>query len=315
MAGPPATVTVRVPATTANLGPGFDCLGLTLDLWNSVTFTLSDEGGVRVAAVGEGAERLPDDEDNLVARAALRLYEAHDAPAPAGLRIACRVGIPLASGLGSSSSAVIAGLLGANELLGRPAGDDEILSLAAELEGHPDNIAAALRGGLVVVVRGEDALLTERFDVPDLDVALAVPAMEYSTTASRAELPTYVALSDAVFNMGRTALVVEALRRSDLELLGKAMDDRLHQAQRLERVPGGAAAMRAARAAGAAAVAVSGSGPSLIAFTHTLESAKEVASAMVRPLHAAGLRSRALALRATSAGAAVQAAPADVAPA
>ena len=165
------------------------------------------------------------------------------------------------------------------------------------------------------MVKGEDALLTERFDVPDLDVALAVPAMEYSTTASRAELPTYVALSDAVFNMGRTALVVEALRRSDLDLLGKAMDDRLHQAQRLERVPGGAAAMRAAKAAGAAAVAVSGSGPSLIAFTRTLESAQEVASAMVRPLHAAGLRSRALALRATSAGAAVEAVPADVAPA
>ena len=185
---------------------------------------------------------------------------------PVGLRVDCEVAVPLSSGLGSSASAIVSGLLGANELLGQPASAATILALATEVEGHPDNVAAALDGGLVVVVNGEQGLLTERIEVRPVEVALAVSQIEYSTSAARAELPTYVALADAVYNMGRAALVVEALRRGDLELLGKAMDDRLHQAQRLEHMPGGMDAMAAARAAGAAAVAVSGSGPSLIAF-------------------------------------------------
>ena len=220
---------------------------------------------MRVA--GEGSDVLSRDADNLVARAFGVSATRPAAPMPAGLRVDCEVAVPLSSGLGSSASAIVSGLLGANELLGRPlVRAPSILALATEVEGHPDNVAAALDGGLVIVVNGEEGLLTERIEVRPIEVALAVSQIEYSTKAARAELPTYVALADAVYNMGRAALVVEALRRGDLELLGKAMDDRLHQAQRLEHMPGGPAAMAAARKAGAAAVAVSGSGPSLIAF-------------------------------------------------
>jgi len=298
------TIVVRVPATTANLGPGFDCLGLTLDLWNEAVFTVAGEDVV-VTVSGEGADRLPHDADNLVVRAHTRLCAQAGATAPAGLRVDCRVGVPLASGLGSSASAVVAGLLAANALLGEAVDAATVLRLATELEGHPDNVAAALRGGLVVVVRSGDELLTERVETPPVDVALAVPALEYSTAATRAELPTYVALEDAVYNMGRATLVVEALRRGDLELLGKAMEDRLHQARRLERVPGGREAMGAAREAGAAAVAVSGSGPSLIAFVAEAARSGAVAEAMVGALGRAGVASRPLTLRTTASAATV----------
>ena len=297
-------VTVVVPATTANLGPGFDCLGLTLDLWNDFTFAPAD--GLEVGIEGEGADRLPRDADNLVVRAFRRLCDEVGASPSGGLRLDCVVRVPIASGLGSSASAVVAGLLAANELLGGPLDSDGLLALATDVEGHPDNVAAALGGGLVVVVNGEEGLLTERIDVQPIDVALVVPEVDYTTTASRAELPTYVALADAVYNMGRATLVVEALRRGDLELLGKAMDDRLHQALRLERIPGGPAAMAAARDAGAAAVAVSGSGPSLIAFPAPGADVDDVAAAMAASLTAAGVHARPVALATTARGAQVR---------
>jgi homoserine kinase len=294
----PSAVRVVAPATTANLGPGFDCLGLTLDLWNVATFTLGGEG-IEVRIAGEGSDVLPRDAGNLMVRAFRRLLDEVGAPMPAGLRIDCEVAVPLASGLGSSASATAAGLLAANEFLGRPVDAGTILALATEVEGHPDNVAAALDGGLVVVVNGEDGLLTERIEVRPIEVALAVSQLDYTTTASRAELPTYVALADAVYNMGRAALVVEALRRGDLELLGKAMDDRLHQALRLEHMPGGMAAMAAAREAGAAAVAVSGSGPSLIAFPAPGAAVHDVAAAMVDALARVGVSARPFTLATT----------------
>ena len=299
---PSRSARVVAPATTANLGPGFDCLGLTLDLWNVATFSLAGET-IDVRVSGEGGDVLPRDADNLVVRSFRRLCDEVGALMPAGLRVDCEVAVPLSSGLGSSASAIVSGLLGANELLGRPLSAAEILALATDVEGHPDNVAAALDGGLVIVVNGEEGLLTERIEVRPIEVALAVSQIEYSTKAARAELPTYVALADAVYNMGRAALVVEALRRGDLELLGKAMDDRLHQAQRLEHMPGGPAAMAAARKAGAAAVAVSGSGPSLIAFPAPGAAVDDVAAAMVDALAREGVRSRPFTLATTDRGA------------
>ena len=301
----PGAVRVVAPATTANLGPGFDCLGLTLDLWNVATFTLGG-AGIEVRIAGEGSDVLPRDAGNLMVRAFRRLVDEVGAPMPEGLRIDCEVAVPLASGLGSSASATAAGLLAANEFLGRPVGKGTILALATEVEGHPDNVAAALDGGLVVVVNGEEGLLTERIEVRPIEVALAVSQLDYTTTASRAELPTYVALADAVYNMGRAALVVEALRRGDLELLGKAMDDRLHQALRLEHMPGGMAAMAAAREAGAAAVAVSGSGPSLIAFPAPGAAVHDVAAAMVDALARVGVSARPFTLATTDRAAEVR---------
>ena len=132
----------------------------------------------------------------------------------------------------------MAGLLGANTLVGRPFDRDHILELAADMEGHPDNVAAALLGGLTIVVQKDDRLLTKKILVPEVHVALAVPDLPFSTNAARAELPTEVSMVDAVFNLQRTPLVVEALRTGDYELLSQVMDDRLHQASRLKRIPG-----------------------------------------------------------------------------
>jgi len=298
------TCVVRVPATTANLGPGFDCLGLALDLWNEARFAL-DGDGIVVNVKGEGAETLPDDATNLVAQAALRVYDEAGVAAPAGLVIDCDVRVPLASGLGSSSSAVVAGLLGGNELLGHPFKREALLELAADIEGHPDNVAAALLGGLTIVVRKDERLLTKKILVPEVHVALAVPDLPFSTSIARAGLPTEVSMTDAVFNLGRTPLVVEALRTGDFELLGQVIDDRLHQANRLELIPGGRAAWVAAQHAGAAAVAVSGSGPSLVAFVSLATDADIVAKAMADAFAAEGVSARPLGLSASAAGATV----------
>jgi homoserine kinase len=301
---PGASCRVRVPATTANLGPGFDCLGLALDLWNDVRFSLEGEG-IEVEVRGLGAGTLPRDGSNLVARAFLRLCEEAGEPAPSGLRIECDIRVPTSSGLGSSSTAIAAGLLGANALLGRPFDRDHVLGLAAVMEGHPDNVAAALLGGLTIVVQKKDRLLTKKILVPEVHVALAVPDLPFSTDAARAELPTEVTMADAVFNLQRTPLVVEALRTADLELLSQVMDDRLHQASRLKRIPGGRAAWLAAQNAGASAVAVSGSGPSLIAFVGLATDATRVARAMAEAFAAEGVTAAPLGLSATSVGATV----------
>ena len=301
---PGASCRVRVPATTANLGPGFDCLGLALNLWNESLFELAGYGVV-VAVEGEGAAGLPRDESNLVAQAFLRLCEEAGVAAPAGLRIHCHNRVPMSSGLGSSSAAIVAGLLGANTLMGRPFDRGRLLELAAEVEGHADNVVAALLGGLTIVVQKDDRLLTKKILVPEVHVALAVPDVAVSTRSARAGLPTQVTMKDAVFNLQRTPLVVEALRTGDYELLSQVMDDRLHQAARLKMIPGGKAAWHAALSAGAAAVAVSGSGPSLIAFVSLATDATRIARAMTEAFAGEGVAAIPLGLSASAAGATV----------
>jgi homoserine kinase len=300
----PASCRVRVPATTANLGPGFDCLGLALDLWNEVSFSLEGDGVVCTAA-GAGAAGLPADETNLIASSFLRLCEEAGRAAPAGLRIHSELSVPPSSGLGSSAAAVVAGLLGANTLLGRPWDRPHLLELAADIEGHPDNVAATVLGGLTIVVRRGDRLLTKKILVPEVHVALVVPELPFSTKAARAGLPSQVPMQDAVFNLGRTPLVVEALRTGDYELLHDVMEDRLHQAARIKLIPGGPIAWVAAQRAGAAAVAISGSGPSLVAFVSLSTDAVRVARAMSEAFAGEGVTARPLGLRASAAGATV----------
>ena len=299
-----STIIVKVPATSANLGPGFDALGLALDLWNEAEFTPSQGSseGWTVEVSGEGAGLLPVDATNLVAEAARRLFERAGRAAPAGLRIRCTNRIPLGSGLGSSAAAVLAGLVGANALLGEPLDKLALLRLAAEIEGHPDNAAAALLGGLTVVISDAGDLVARKIELPPLTAVVVVPEFSLSTHAARAALPGAVPLGDAAFNLGRTALVVEALRTGDLELLERAMHDRLHQPYRLKLVPGAEAALAAARGTGAAA-ALSGAGPGVVAFSKgPLEL---VSQAMRAAFHAAGLPSRAFILPVTSLGAQV----------
>jgi homoserine kinase len=218
------------------------------------------------------------------------VYQRLGVPVPQGLHITCRNSIPLGSGLGSSASAALIGLLGANGLLGNPISRPEILRMASEIEGHPDNAAAALLGGLVVVISQEGEPITRRFDLSMLQAALVTPRFDLPTHAARAALPQKVSMQDAVFNLGRTALVVEALRSGDLDLLGQVMQDRLHQPYRLPLIPGAAEALQAARTAGAKAAAISGAGPSLIAFGG--QDLEAVAQAMQAAFMQAGLACR-----------------------
>jgi homoserine kinase len=294
------SVTIRVPATTANLGPGFDCLALALDLWNQAVFTLVGEG-IRVEVLGEGQNHLPEDQENMVAQAALFYWKMNHLPVPPGLLIRCENQIPLSSGLGSSAAATLTGMLAARKLAGHAASDLELLELASRLEGHSDNISACLKGGLVGVTCSLDKLITSQWNVPEVNVVVAIPDLDFPTAAARAALPKSIGLDDAVFNLGRVLLVTDALRRGDLDLLGRVMDDRLHQPYRLKMIPGSYEALTAASGTGASACALSGAGPGIIAFVKN--NPHQVAQAMQAAFTSVGIKSRSLVLNVSNKGA------------
>ena len=278
---------LRVPATSANLGPGFDCLALALDLWNEVSFEEGERFEYKVT--GEGAPQLNGQADNLLVRAFRETYRVCGRAVPAGMKIVAHNGIPVGSGLGSSAAAIVTGLVAANHFLGSPLGEAGLLRLAAGLEGHPDNAAAALLGGLVVTIVEDGEVIARRYGVAALSVVVAVPEADWPTGLARSVLPASYPLADAVYNLGRTPLVVEALRAGDLALLQQVMDDRLHQPYRLGRIPGAEGALRAARERGAAAL--SGAGPGVIAFVSP-DSAEDVRTSMISAFAAAGVRAR-----------------------
>ena len=286
-------VQVKVPATTANLGPGFDALGLALDLWNETEFECTGDKQIQVTVEGEGADKLPTDATNAVVDAALMIYERSQKSCP-GLHVHCINRVPLSSGLGSSSAALLTGLLGANALLGNPFNEEEILRLAIETEGHPDNVAPAMLGGLVASIVYADHVVSMRLPAranrSRLHVTVVLPDFDFPTKQARAILPKQVDRKDAIYNISRAVLVTEALRTGDLDLLGKAMSDALHQPYRIPLIPGAQSAMDAAHHAGAGAVALSGAGPSLIAFSSKPEPA--IGQAMKRCFEAAGLPAR-----------------------
>ena len=253
---------IRVPATSANLGPGFDCMGLALNVWNEIAFEPAER--ITYHVTGEGEEKFNKGSRNLLTKAYLRIHEIVGKRAD-GAAIHARNEIFVSSGLGSSAAAIIGGLYGANEMLGKPLDESGLLRIAAEMEGHPDNAAPALFGGLVVSATTREEIITRRYEMPSLAIVIVKPDVEWLTRTARAVLPKSVSRADAIFNIGRAALVVEALRNGDLDLLQKVMDDRLHQPYRLRHISGGTAAYKTARQFGAAAL--SGAGPSIIAFT------------------------------------------------
>ena len=292
---------IKVPATSANLGPGFDALGLALDLWNVTTITPAKEFSVHVT--GEGAGRLASGKNNLLVRAAQRLAE-RVGKSLSPFHADCVNQIPLSSGMGSSSAAILTGLLAGNALLENPFSREEILNLACEMEGHPDNVAAAMMGGLVVSTMENGKVIARQIPIGmDVHITIALPDFYLPTKQARAALPKKVPMKNAVHNISRTALVVEAFRTGDLELLGKAMTDKLHQPYRLKLIPGAASAMNAVKEAGASAVALSGAGPSLIAFS-TGEAG--IGESMKRAFEAAGLEARIFRLGVSSRGAEIQ---------
>jgi homoserine kinase len=296
-------ITVRVPATSANLGPGFDSLGLALDLWNETIITLAIEYSVLIN--GEGMERLSAGENNLIIHSAQQLAERVGRRLPP-FHLDCVNHIPLSSGLGSSAAAKLTGLLGANALLGKPLLKEEILDLATEMEGHSDNVAPALLGGLVVSTVEDGKVLAHKVNLEDnndspIHITVVLPDFHLSTQQARAALPDYATMKDAVHNIGRAVMVTEAFRNGDFDLLGKVMSDTLHQPYRLPLIPGGREAMDAAREAGAAAAVISGAGPSIIAFSAKRDPA--IGEAMTRAFEGAGHSTRTFHLKMSHHGA------------
>ena len=261
-------VKVSVPATAANMGPGFDSLGMALDIWNTVEVEVGSSG---FSVCGEGEDTLPRDENNLVYRCFSLLFQEAGIEVPP-VHITCRNEIPLARGLGSSSAAAVAGLMAGNEICGRPLSRDGLLELAAKTEGHPDNVAPALLGGCQIVVREEDRLVTAAVQVPeDLQAVVFIPDMRMPTDRARGLLSDKVALEDAVYNIGRVALLVGALASGDLSKLAVATEDRLHQPPRQTLFPAMKNIFRAALDAGALGVFLSGAGSSVLALTRGKE--------------------------------------------
>jgi homoserine kinase len=293
-------VHVRVPATSANLGPGFDALGLALALYNEVTASEADT--VSVAIEGEGAGRLSSGAENVVARAVRQAYEAAGRPFK-GVALRCVNRVPTARGLGSSAAAWVGGLVAGNALLGRPLSREALLSLAARAEGHPDNVTAALMGGLTVsCALGDGRIAAVSLPVPGtVRWVVLVPEITSATAEARAVLPSTYSRADAVFNVQRVALLLAALQAGRVDLLGHALDDRIHQPYRLRLFPWMPAVVDAARAVGALGCVLSGAGPSLLAAVR--DDADVVARSMEAALAAAGVRGRASALAVDTEGA------------
>jgi homoserine kinase len=257
-------VHVRVPATSANLGPGFDALGLALALYNEVEARESD--GVTVQVEGQGAGRLSTTGDNVVARGVRLAYEAAGRPFK-GVALRCVNRVPTSRGLGSSAAAWVGGLVAGNALCGGALSREALLALATRAEGHPDNVAAALLGGLTVsCVAAKGAVTAVSLPVPPRITWVAlIPETTSSTAEARAVLPASVPRADAVFNVQRVALLLAALQSGRIDALGPALDDRLHQPYRLALFPWMPAVMEAARGAGALGCVLSGAGPALLA--------------------------------------------------
>ena len=268
-----AAVKVKVPATVANLGPGFDALGVAVRMYLEIDLEPRRDT-VDVTLDGEGSGELPADETNLVIRS-MDAFFNHIARRPAGFAVTIRNPIPLASGLGSSAAAVVGGLMAARALVGSTVPQTEMVTLATEIEGHPDNVLPALLGGLVVCFRKDDGELSHyRLDPSDrLVPILVVPREGFSTQKAREVLPGDVSFADAQFTASRAALLVAAMTGgAGADVLAAAMDDRLHEPHRLKLMPESAAVLEQLRGAGLPA-AMAGAGPSLLVVVPRPEAA------------------------------------------
>ncbi len=277
-------VTVESPASTANLGAGYDALAMALDHTNRVTVEALPEPVVELTVEGEGAGELPADRRNrfVVALETGLRWALGEVPAGIGWRVTMRNRIPLARGLGSSAAATVAGLVAADALTDGGLDAQRQLALACELEGHPDNASAALLGGFVVVTLVDGQPETVRFDVPrNLRVVLFVPELPLATGAMRAALPHDVPHRDAAFNVGRAALAVAALASGHYEHLRTATEDRLHEPNRAAVLPALPRLVAAARDAGALGACLSGAGSTVIAFGDSMAQLAEIERAFV----------------------------------
>jgi homoserine kinase len=293
---------VRVPATSANLGPGFDVFGVALPLLAEFTVRPAREWTVNVE--GNGASGVPVGEDNLFVVAARAAAKSLGTDLGAQ-HVTQRSAIPGGKGLGSSAASIVGGVLTANALAGEPLGRRALLRIATEVEGHADNVAAALYGAFTIALPSADGPVAARFAFPSAwRVCLFVPTSALSTESSRAVLPKEVTRTDAVFNLAHASALLAAILKADGALLSVAMHDRLHESARLQLVPALEEIIGAAREAGAFGAALSGAGPSVIAFAPTRFAAR-VTAAMEEAAGVAGVPGRGRAVRVRAAGAQV----------
>jgi len=277
-------IRVEVPASTANLGAGYDCLGLALAITNRVEVEVRvwSRGEIELTVEGEGRNELTEDRDNRFVRgleATLRAARG-DLPDGLGWRIGMHNDIPLARGLGSSAAATVGGVLAGNALAGEALAMPELLAIASEIEGHPDNAAAALLGGFVVAAPDAGGVEAIRFDAPrDLRAVLFVPELRLSTDEMRKALPKSVPLADAVANLGAVAVGVAGLATGRYDLLGRLTMDRLHEPYRSKVYPQLPALVDAAREAGALGACLSGAGSTILAFVDSMAGITRVEAA------------------------------------
>ncbi|OGH98193.1 MAG: homoserine kinase [Candidatus Melainabacteria bacterium GWF2_32_7] len=281
-------VSVKVPATTANLGPGFDCFGIALSLYNVITVeeTVYPTTGLQINILGEEEEGttsslIPTNESNVIYKAIELLYN-YTGQTPPALRINIQSNIPIAKGLGSSASVIMGGVLAANQLLGNPADEAALLSVANEVEGHPDNITPAMLGGFVLSSAEDDgSIIYRKVDWPqEWKLTVCIPDYELATQISRSVLPQTVNFSDAAFNAKRCAMFIEALHSKDDELMKYALTDRLHQPYRSRLVPGYNEIKENLKEIDILGTVISGAGPSILVISrnNVVEEIKEIVS-------------------------------------
>ncbi len=293
-------ITVSVPATSANLGPGFDVLGVAVSLYNEVTFeavmappqALVKKPVLQMTIEGEGAADIPRDASNLVIRSAYRVFE-RVRQWPSQLKVRMRNRIPLARGLGSSSATTIAGLAAANRLCGEPLPEQALLDLAVGIEGHPDNVVPALVGGFCVSGMIDKRTRYLKFKAPkDLRAVVCVPEKQIATSEARRVLPSRIPLSAAVFTSSHAMFLLGSILQKQYEWLGFAMDDVLHQPARASLLPGFNEVLVQAKKAGAYGAALSGAGSCVLALTKPGATVKVVGEAMQKRFAAHGIASK-----------------------
>jgi homoserine kinase len=299
-------VDVIVPATTANLGPGFDCLGAALSLYNRFRFSVLSQGTLAIEASGLEAERVARDESNLAYKAFTYFYQQiGETPPP--LHLSIELEVPLARGLGSSATAIVGGLLGANGLAGSPVSLEDVMEMAIALEGHPDNVVPALIGGCRLSATGHASPWTI-CEVPwhsDVVPVIAIPDFELSTAEARQVLPQSYSRADAIFNMAHLGLLLRGLETGRSDWLASALQDRIHQPYRQTLIKGYEALQQGAIEAGAYGMVISGAGPTLLALCDR-QCSTEVESAMARAWTAEGVSVTTQVLQVDTVGAIVQ---------
>lgn len=288
----PDGVRVKIPASTANLGPGFDTLGMALSLYAWIEMKEAEQTVFHL--YGDEMKGIPRDKSNLLYQVAQQVFERAGVQVPE-LEISMYSDIPLTRGLGSSATAIVGALAAANALIGSPLSKAELFDMATGIEDHPDNVGASLYGGIITAIWDGVHAECIRFDPPeDLEVLVVVPDFELQTSEARKVLPDHISRKDAVYNVCRASFLVGALAGGRMDLIGKAMSDRLHQPYRAPLIPGMTRILEEAGDHGALGVALSGAGPTLLALVDRQQSRKnELEAFLLNTMRAEGINASA----------------------